>query len=37
MTDRMFELAATQSGFLGVESVRDAVGFGITVSHWSSE
>ena len=30
-------LAAGQSGFLGVESVRGADGFGITVSYWSSE
>jgi heme-degrading monooxygenase HmoA len=34
MADRMVELAATQPGFLGVESVRDANGFGITVSYW---
>lgn len=33
---RMLELAATQPGFLGVESVRDAVGAGITVSYWRS-
>jgi len=37
MADRMFELASTQPGFLGVESARDADGFGITVSYWSSE
>jgi heme-degrading monooxygenase HmoA len=37
MADRMFELASTQPGFLGVESARDAEGFGITVSYWSSE
>jgi len=37
MADRMFELASTQPGFLGVESARDANGFGITVSYWSSE
>jgi heme-degrading monooxygenase HmoA len=36
MADRMLELAAQQPGFLGVESVRDASGFGITVSYWSS-
>lgn len=34
MADRMAELAAAQSGFLGMESVRDAQGFGITVSYW---
>ncbi len=37
MADRMFELASVQPGFLGVESARDADGFGITVSYWSSE
>lgn len=35
MADRMVELAALQPGFLGVESARDAAGFGITVSYWS--
>lgn len=34
--DRMVELASQQPGFLGVESVRDAHGLGITVSYWSS-
>lgn len=32
----MLELAAEQPGFLGVESVRDAAGVGITVSYWAS-
>lgn len=36
MAERMFELASTQPGFLGVESARDADGFGITISYWSS-
>ena len=36
MGDRMVELASRQPGFLGVESVRDAAGLGITVSYWSS-
>lgn len=36
MAERMVELAAEQDGFLGVESVRDAGGLGITVSYWSS-
>ncbi|CCQ72086.1 antibiotic biosynthesis monooxygenase [Magnetospira sp. QH-2] len=31
---RMMALAKDQPGFLGVESVRDADGFGITVSYW---
>jgi len=35
--DRMMALAAQQPGYLGVESVRDAGGFGITVSYWRSE
>jgi heme-degrading monooxygenase HmoA len=36
MADRMVELASQQPGFLGVESARDASGFGITVSYWAS-
>lgn len=32
---RMMELAAAMPGYLGVESVRDAGGTGITVSYWS--
>lgn len=36
-SDAMVELAARQPGFLGIESVRDADGFGITVSYWDSE
>jgi heme-degrading monooxygenase HmoA len=34
--DRMVELAAQQTGYLGVESVRGADGLGITVSYWRS-
>lgn len=34
---RMAELAARQSGCLGADSVRDAAGFGIIVSHWRNE
>jgi len=37
MADRMVQLAQVQPGFLGVESARDADGFGITVSYWVSE
>jgi heme-degrading monooxygenase HmoA len=37
MADRMVELARAQPGFLGVESARDAEGFGITVSYWRDE
>jgi heme-degrading monooxygenase HmoA len=36
-SDRMVELAAQQPGYLGVETCRDASGFGITVSYWRSE
>jgi len=36
MADRMIELASGQPGFLGVESARNADGFGITVSYWST-
>lgn len=36
MAERMLELAAQQPGFLGVDSVRGADGFGITVSYWAS-
>ena len=37
MADRMCELAATQPGYLGIETCRDEAGFGITVSYWRSE
>lgn len=37
MAEAMAQLAAKQPGFLGVESVRDAEGVGITVSYWASE
>ena len=36
MAQRMVELAATQPGFLGIESARDADGFGITVSYFDT-
>lgn len=36
MANRMVALAAQQPGFLGVESVRNQDGFGITVSYWES-
>ena len=35
--DRMVQLAHGMPGFLGVESVRDATGLGITVSYWRDE
>jgi heme-degrading monooxygenase HmoA len=34
---RMMDLAGRQPGFLGVESARNAEGFGITVSYWKDE
>ena len=37
MAEAMAQLAAQQPGYLGVESVRDAEGVGITVSYWASE
>ena len=37
MADAMEAMAAQQPGFLGVESSRNAAGFGITVSYWASE
>lgn len=33
----MGALAAQQPGYLGVDSVRDAGGLGITVSYWADE
>jgi heme-degrading monooxygenase HmoA len=35
--ERMVALAAQQPGYLGIESVRDASGLGITVSYWRDE
>lgn len=35
--ERMAELAATMPGFLGIESVRNEDGDGITVSYWRDE
>lgn len=37
MAAAMAELAAKQPGYLGMESARDAEGFGITLSYWTSE
>lgn len=33
---RMVELATEQPGFLGMDSVRDVEGHGITVSYWET-
>lgn len=35
--ERMVDLARTIPGFLGIETVRDTGGVGITVSYWKSE
>lgn len=35
--NRIVELAADQDGFLGIDSVRDTTGSGITVSYWRDE
>ncbi|KXL48376.1 MAG: hypothetical protein FE78DRAFT_142091 [Acidomyces sp. 'richmondensis'] len=37
MAEEMVRLAEHQPGFLGLESVRNPDGFGITVSYWTSE
>lgn len=34
---RMLDLAATQPGYLGVETARDPQGLGLTVSYWTDE
>ncbi len=36
MATSMVELAEKQPGYLGIESLRDEKGFGITVSYWQS-
>jgi heme-degrading monooxygenase HmoA len=36
MAERMGELSSQQPGYLGIESVRDADGVGITVSYWAT-
>ena len=37
MGKAMFDLALSQPGCLGAESVRNGDGFGMTVSYWRSE
>jgi heme-degrading monooxygenase HmoA len=37
MAIRMVELSKSQPGFMGIESVRESDGFGITISYWESE
>ena len=37
MAEEMARLGAQQPGYLGIESVRDANGIGITTSYWRRE
>ena len=37
MAERMITLAQSQPGFLGIETVYDRSGLGITASYWQSE
>ena len=37
MADKMVELAASQPGYIGIETTRDETGLGITVSYWADE
>ena len=37
MAEAMQTTAADQDGYLGIETTRDAQGFGITVSYWRDE
>ncbi len=37
MSEEMGRLAASQPGYLGIESARDSEGFGITASYWTDE
>ncbi len=37
MAEAMAALAPKQPGYLGIESVRDTEGLGITLSYWASE
>lgn len=34
MADRMVNLASEQEGYLGIESYRNADGYGVTISYW---
>ena len=37
MSDRMAQMGAAMPGYLGIETTRNAEGFGITISYWESE
>jgi len=36
MAEKMEKLSSQQDGFVGIQSVRGADGFGITVSYWKT-
>jgi heme-degrading monooxygenase HmoA len=36
MAEKMEKLSSQQTGYLGIQSVRGADGFGITISYWQS-
>lgn len=36
MAEKMVSMVSKQPGYLGVESVRDANGFGVTISYWAT-
>lgn len=37
MAETLARIAPAQAGYLGIESARDASGFGITLSYWRDE
>ena len=37
MSEKMVTLAAEQPGYVGIETTRDTMGLGITVSYWADE
>ncbi|AWI03436.1 antibiotic biosynthesis monooxygenase family protein [Clostridium drakei] len=36
VSDNLVDIVSKQKGFLGVESVRNEEGFGVTISYWDS-
>lgn len=37
MADRMAHMGAAMPGYLGIETARNAEGFGITISYWETK
>lgn len=37
MSEHLAQMATRQPGYIGIETVRDADGYGITVSYWADE